>query len=208
MCAISRCRTNTPNSTNDMVAQFAIYSTRISTEMGGALFTEVETEKAKAWLDSTVHYPSKESVSTDSGRYLKSPIGIYSSHLGFRQIYTTSLPSHHQGYLFPSHVQKVAAPSSLFLPSPAALFLPPSSIPPDPFSPITFNIHSILSLGLIIPSTSQSKLTLAAISVLTSPGCIASTTVLSPPFSLSLCLRVNSAARWRSPWFRAAFEAA
>jgi hypothetical protein len=71
----------------------------------------------------------------------------------------------YQGYIFPSQVQKVASPSSTL-----KLSLPPSSVPFHPFSAITFNIHSTLSFGLMIPSTSQSKLTFDAISVLTSPG--------------------------------------
>jgi hypothetical protein len=71
----------------------------------------------------------------------------------------------YQGYFLPSQVQNVASPSSTL-----ELSLPPSSVPFHPFSAITFNIHSTLSFGLMIPSTSQSKLTFDAISVLTSPG--------------------------------------
>jgi hypothetical protein len=113
----------------------------------------------------------------------------------------------HQGYRFPSHVQNVAAPASSII---SAVFLPPSSIPPHPFSPITSSIHPILSLGLIIPSTSQSKLTFA-ISVLTSPGCRANTTVLSAslsPLRSPFRFLSISAARCLSPWLSAAFDAA
>lgn len=109
-----------------------------------------------------------------------------------------SIPDH-QGYIFPSQVQKVAAPSSSF----GAVTLPPSSSPPFPLLAITFSMHEILSCGLMIPSTSQSTLTFAAISVVTSPGCTASTTGASMPL-----LRYSSADKWRSPWLRAAFEAA
>jgi len=113
----------------------------------------------------------------------------------YTRIVDIKLQSHHQGYLFPSQVQKVAAPSSSFLLSPAALLRPPSSAPPHPFSPMTLSIDEILSCGLMIPSTSQSKLTFA-ISVLTSPGCNANTTVLSPRPSLFLS---SSAARCLKP---------
>jgi hypothetical protein len=67
-------------------------------------------------------------------------------------------------------------------------------------------MHAILSLGVIIPSTSQSKLTFA-ISVLTSPGCSANTTVFSSLLFHRFFLS-NSAAKWRNPWFKAAFDAA
>lgn len=111
----------------------------------------------------------------------------------------------HQGYLLPSHVQNVAAPSSSFLPSFTELTLPPSSFPPLPFPAIILNMQPTLSSTPIIPSTSQSKLAFAAISVDTSPGCTASTTGAG---LLGVAIRWSSAARWRRPWFKAAFEAA
>jgi hypothetical protein len=79
-----------------------------------------------------------------------------------------SVKERYQGYALPSQSQNVATPT---------LSLPRSSFPPFPFSSMTFSIPFTDSSGVIIPSTSHAKSTFEAMSVATSPGCRASTTV-------------------------------
>jgi len=114
----------------------------------------------------------------------------------------------HQGYLFPSQVQNVAVPSSGRFLSSTAVTFPPSSLPPQPFSSMTFNMQRMLSCGVIIPLTSQSTV-IFPISVLTSPGCNANTTgaFLSPPFPEAAYFLCSSADKCLKDWFSAAFEA-